>query len=152
MLIHSHGELDLLDRNDLLLFLGGAIALFLLVKEASVVLDAADRRNRVGRNLNQIEAALASDLQRLKRREDAKLLAVFVDDANFARTNFLVDANKGLCRTFVECDGAPPKVAAVRLRGLPKSPRAHERTLSIASDSMKNSYSFYQIHSLKEPK
>jgi hypothetical protein len=40
------------------------------------------------------------------------LLAVFVDDANFARANPVVDADKGLCRTFVEYDGAPPKVAA----------------------------------------
>jgi len=40
------------------------------------------------------------------------LLAVFVNYADFARTNPIVDADKGLCRTFVECDGAPPKVAA----------------------------------------
>jgi hypothetical protein len=40
------------------------------------------------------------------------LLAVFVDNANFARANPVVDADKGLCRTFVEYDGAPPKVAA----------------------------------------
>ena len=132
VLVHGHGELDLLDRDDLLLLLGGAFALFLLVEEAAVVLDAADRGNRVGRNLDQVEAALAGDLQRLKGRQDAQLFAVFVDDADFARANLLVDADKGLCRTFVECDGAPPKVAAARLRGLPESPRAHERTLSIA--------------------
>jgi len=61
------------------------------------------------------------------------LFAVFVDDADFACTNSIVDADKGLCRTFVECDGAPPKVAYARIRGLPESPRAHGRTLSIAS-------------------
>ncbi len=103
---------------------GGALALFLLVEEAAVILDAADRRNRVGRNFDQIEAALAGDLQRLKGRQNAHLFAVFVDDADFARANPVVDADKGLCRTFVECDGTPPKVSAARLRGLPESPRA----------------------------
>ena len=118
VLVHGHGELDLLDHDHLLLFLGGALALFLLVEEAAVVLDAADRGNRVGRNLHQVQAALAGNLQRLKRRQNAQLFAVFVDDADFARANPVVDADKGLCRTFVECDGAPPKVAAARLRDL----------------------------------
>jgi hypothetical protein len=60
------------------------------------------------------------------------LLAVFVDYADFARAYLIVDANKGLCRTFVECDGAPPKVVPARLRNLPELPRAQERNLSIA--------------------
>jgi hypothetical protein len=42
---------------------------------------------------------------------NAELFAVFVDYADFARANPVVDADKRLCRTFVECDGAPPKVA-----------------------------------------
>jgi hypothetical protein len=123
VLVHGNGELDLFDRDDLLLFLGGAFALFLLVEEAAVILDAANRGNRVGRNFDQIETAFAGDLQCLKGGQDAQLLAVFVDDANLARANPVVDADKGLCRTFVECDGAPPEVAAVRLRGLPERPR-----------------------------
>jgi len=36
------------------------------------------------------------------------LFAVFVDDADFAGANSIVDADKGLGRTFIECDGAPP--------------------------------------------
>ena len=103
--------------DDLLLLLGGAFALFLLVEEAAVILDAADGRNRVGRNLDQVEAALAGDFERLKGGQNAQLFAVFVDDADFARANPVVDADKGLCRTFVECDGTPPKVVAARLRG-----------------------------------
>jgi hypothetical protein len=43
------------------------------------------------------------------------LYAVFVDDADFARANPLVDADKGLCRTFIESDGAPPKAMLVNL-------------------------------------
>ena len=86
----------------------------------------------LGETSTRSRPALAGDLQRLKGRQNAQLFAVFVDDADFARANSIVDADKGLCRTFVECDGAPPRVVAARLRGLPESPRVHERTLSIA--------------------
>ena len=109
VLVHGDGELDFLDGDDLLLLAGGALALFLLVEIAAVVLDAADGRDGGGRNFDQVEAAFAGNLQRLKGRQDAELFAVFVDHADFACANSVVDANKGLCRTFVECDGAPPK-------------------------------------------
>ena len=91
-----------------MLLASGALALFFFVEIAAVILNAADRRNCVGRNLNQVQATLASNLQRLKRRQDAELLAVFVDDADFACANTIVNADKGLGRTFIECDGAPP--------------------------------------------
>ena len=45
--VHGYGELDLFDDDDLLLFARGALGLFLLVKEAAVVLNAADRRNGI---------------------------------------------------------------------------------------------------------
>jgi hypothetical protein len=108
-----------------LLFLGGALALFLLVKEAPVVLNTADRGDRAGRNLDQIEAAFAGNLQRLKGRQNAQLFAIFVDNADFARANSIVDADKGLCGTFVECDGAPPRVVCIRLRRESKNRRGH---------------------------
>jgi hypothetical protein len=117
VVIHGNGELALLDRNHLLLLLGGAITLFLLVEEAAVILNSADRRNRIGRNLDQIKAALTGNPQRFKGRKDSKLLAVFVDDANLARANLFIDADKGLGRTFIECDGTPPKVASSPLPG-----------------------------------
>ncbi len=114
VLVDGDGELDFLDDDDLLLFAGGALALLLLVEEAAVVLDAADGGYGVGGNFDQIEAALAGYFEGLKGRQDAELFAVFVDDANLACANAVVDANKGLGRAFVECDGTPPKV----LRGL----------------------------------
>jgi hypothetical protein len=125
VIVHGDGELALLDRDHLLLFLGGAVTLFLLVEEATVILNAADWRNRVGGDLDQIQAALAGNPQSLKRRKNPKLFTVFVDDADFTRTNFLVDADKGLGRTFIECDGTPPKVAAARL---PESAGVHADT------------------------
>jgi hypothetical protein len=68
VIVHGDRELALLDRDDLLLFLGRAVALFLLVEEATVVLNAADRGNRIGRDLDQVKAALPGNPQRLKRR------------------------------------------------------------------------------------
>ena len=110
VLVNGDGELDFFDDDDLLLLAGGALALILLVEVAAVVLDAADGRDGVGRNLDQIQAPLAGDFQGFKGWQDAELFAVFVDDANLACANAVVDADKGLGRTFVECDGAPPKV------------------------------------------
>jgi len=97
MLIHRDGELDLLDHNDLLLLLSCAVALFLLVEIAAVILNAADGRDRVGRNFDQIEAALAGDSQRFKGGKNAHLFAVFVDYADFTRANSIIDADKRLC-------------------------------------------------------
>jgi hypothetical protein len=132
VLIHSDGELDLLDDNHFLPLLGGAFALFFLVEEAAVVLDAADRRNRVGRDFHQVQAAFAGNLQSFEGGQNSELFAVLVDDADFARTYPVIDADKGLCRTFIECDGTPPDFIAGRIRGSPKSPRSQQRTLSIA--------------------
>src|ERR1700733_5892734 len=133
VLVHRDRELDFLDGDDLLLFAGGAFALFLLIEKAAVVLNAADRWNGSGRHFHQIEPALASDLQRLKRRQNSQLFAVFVDDANFACPDAIVDADKRLGRTFIECDGAPPLgVRSLRFRGHPERQKARERTLSIA--------------------
>jgi hypothetical protein len=118
VLIHRDRELDFLERDDFLLLAGGAFALFLLVEKAAVVLDAADRWNRGRRNFYQIEPALAGDLQGFKRGQDAKLFAVFIDDANLACANTIVDANERLGRAFIECDGSPPLAVRAFLLGL----------------------------------
>jgi hypothetical protein len=36
------------------------------------------------------------------------LYAIFIDDADLAGANPFVDPDKGLGRTFIESDGAPP--------------------------------------------
>ena len=95
--VNRNGELDFLDDDDLLLFARGTLALFFLVEITAVILDAADRRNRIGRNLNQIQSTLAGDLQRLKRGQDAELFAVFIDDTDFAGANPVVNTDKRLC-------------------------------------------------------
>ena len=133
VLIHGDGELDLFDRDDFLLFAGGAFALFLLVEEAPVILDTADGWDGVGRNLDKVQTTLAGNSQRLEGRKDAELFAVFVDDADFARANSIVDANKGLCGTFVECDDAPPRFRRRPASGLFGTAAGNGRTLSITS-------------------
>ena len=80
-----------------MLFAGGAIALFLLVKEAAVVLNAADGRDGVGRDLDEIESAFAGDSEGFKGCQDAHLFAVLVDYANFACADTVVDADKRFC-------------------------------------------------------
>ena len=77
-------------------FARGPLALFLLIKIAPVVLDAADGRHRVRRHLYQVQATFASDLQRLKGRQNSKLLTIFVNDADFSCANAFVDAIKDL--------------------------------------------------------
>ena len=131
--VHGYGELDLFDDDDLLLFARGALGLFLLVKEAAVVLNAADGWDGGGRDFNQVEPAFAGNLQRFKGREDAELFAVFVDHADFAGANAIVDADERLGRTFIECDGTSSKWAG-RLdpKWFRNSCKARERTLSIA--------------------
>ena len=68
VIVDGHRELDLFDRDHLLFFAGGPFALFLLIEESAVILDAADWRDRAGRYLYQIEATLPGNLKRLKRR------------------------------------------------------------------------------------
>jgi hypothetical protein len=133
VLVHSDRELDFLDGDDLLLLAGGSLALFLLVEVAAVVLDAANGGDGVGTDFNQVKTAFAGDLQCLKGRQDPKLFAVLVDDADLARANAIVNANKRLGSSFVESDGTPPERVRAGLTGIPVSPPAGERIPSIAS-------------------
>jgi hypothetical protein len=131
--VHCNGELDFLNDDDLLLFARGAFGLVLLVEEAAVVLDAADGWDGGGRDFDQVESTFAGNLERLKRGQDAELFAVFVDYADFAGANAIVDADKRLGRAFIECDGTSSKWAGrPDPELLRNSCRTRERTLSIA--------------------
>ena len=98
-----------------MLFARRTLALFLLVEETAVVLNAADGRNRIGRDFDQVKTALTGDFQRLEWCKDSKLFAVFVDDADLAGANPVVNADKRLGRSFIESDGAPPKAVLAGL-------------------------------------
>jgi hypothetical protein len=102
MLIDSHGEFHFLDHDDFLLLACRAIALVLLVEKLAVVLNAADRRLRGGRDFDQIQATLAGYFESFKGRENSELFTVFVDDADFTRANSVVNADKRLGRTLID--------------------------------------------------
>ena len=106
VLVHCDGELDFLDDDDLLLFARRPLALVFFVEEFAVILNAANRWDGVGRNLHQIQTALAGDLEGFKRWKNAELFAIFVNYANFTRAYPIVDADKLFRRTFI--DGPPP--------------------------------------------
>ena len=86
-------ELDLLDLDHALVLLGLASALLLLVLVLAEVHDPADRRHRGRRDLDEVEALLLRDDQRLRRRHDAELLSGFVDHADLADPDALVGAH-----------------------------------------------------------
>ena len=109
VVVDRYGEFDFLDGDDFLLLSGGAFGFFLLVQITAVVLDAADRRDGVGRDFDEVEAALTGDAERFKGSQDTELFAVFVDYADFAGANAIVDADERLGRAFVDCDGTSSK-------------------------------------------
>ena len=110
MLIDGDGELHLFDHDDLLRLAGRTLALVLLVQELSIILDLAHGRHGIGRDLHQIERALAGDLERLKRLHDAELCAILVNDAHFTGTDTVIGTDEGLLGTLVveRWDGQPP--------------------------------------------
>jgi hypothetical protein len=102
VIVNGDGEFDFLDDDDFLPLAGSAVALFLLVEELAVVLNAANGGNGGGRDFHQVEATFAGDLQRFEGWEDAELLAFFVDDPNLASANTLVDSDKLLRGTLID--------------------------------------------------
>lgn len=132
VLVDGYRELDFLDGDDFLALAGGALALFLFVEKTAIILNPANGRNGIGRHFNQVKAAFAGYAESLKRLKDAKLFAVLVDDADFTRANSVVDANEGLCRSFIECDGTPPKARRAGRGRAPHWAAEQRRTLSIA--------------------
>ena len=84
-------ELDLADRDLLLVLARGLLLLGLLVLVLRVVEHAADRRTRVGRDLDQVEIALLRVRKRLGGLDDADLLPVLADQPDFGYANPVVD-------------------------------------------------------------
>lgn len=111
VLIHGNGELNFLDDDNLLLLARSAVALVLLVEILAVILDAADGGNGVWGDFHEIQRTFARDLQRVERGHDAKLFAIFIDHADFARADFFVGADETLDGTLVSkrWNSSPPQ-------------------------------------------
>jgi hypothetical protein len=110
VLVDGNRKLDFFYGDNLLLFARSALALVLLVQVLAVVLNAANGRDGVWRDLNQVQATFTGNFQGFKRGKDAELVAGFVDDADFTRADSFVNTDELLGRTLV--DGFPPKCMA----------------------------------------
>lgn len=69
-----------------------ALLAALLVPVLAVIHQPADRRHGVGCYLDEVEPSLTRHLERIKGRNDANLLALFVNEPNLANADALVDA------------------------------------------------------------
>jgi hypothetical protein len=94
VVIHIDAELDLFDRDRLLVLLGLALLLFLLVQIFPVIHDAAYGWLGGGRNLNQIQILGSRHFKRFERRHDSNLPAFVVNHANFTRPDTVIGADK----------------------------------------------------------
>ena len=112
--VDRDGELYFLDRDDLLLLAGSAIALVLLVQEFSVILNFADWRYGIWGDLDQIERALASHLQGFKWHHDTELLAVFVNYTHFSGADSFVCSDEGFRRALINRGNKKPPQRSLR--------------------------------------
>jgi len=89
----DHGsEFDFLDLDHLLALTGLGRLLLLLILELAVIEQLADRRRRIGGDLDKIEPGLLGYDDRFRDRDGAFVGSVLVDQMNFASANLLVDA------------------------------------------------------------
>lgn len=92
MRIDADAELHLLNFAAFLMLMSLLLVLLLDVFEFAVVDDLAYRRISLRSHFHQIQATLTSNTQRLMRRQNAKLmLAIFLNNTNFRRTNAFVN-------------------------------------------------------------
>ena len=68
----------------------GLVGFGFFVKELAVVYDAANGRRGRGRNFDEVELAIARQLQRGIKGHDAELLLLFADDTHFPGTDLAV--------------------------------------------------------------
>ena len=83
---------DLFQLDDVLVTTRLALLAALLIPVLAVIHQPADRRHGVGCYLNKVEPSLTRHLERIKGRNDANLLALFVNEPNLANADALVDA------------------------------------------------------------
>jgi hypothetical protein len=89
-------HLYLFDFYGLLLLARLGRLLLGLVFVAAVVEDLGDRRDRIGGDLDEVEARLARQFERTRDRRGAMIGAAGVDQLNLGNPDFLVDARSVL--------------------------------------------------------
>src|SRR5690606_18801473 len=92
MRVGAGAELDFLDLDDLLLLARLGLFLLLFVLELAEVHDLADRRHRVGRDLDEVEAKFLGHGHGPARRDHPDVLAVGAVEADRGGAGAFVDA------------------------------------------------------------
>ena len=87
---------DLFHLDDFLLLARFAFAFLLFVFELAEIHDLADRRVRVWRNLNQIEAGISGELHGFGGMNHPDIVTIGADQANFGGTDFIIYARSGI--------------------------------------------------------
>ena len=88
--VDRRAELDFLDLVGVLMFPGFLFLFRLFVAELAIIDQAADGGRCVGRDFNQVDSLGARQVDGFAELENAKLLAILGDDANFSGANFPV--------------------------------------------------------------
>src|SRR5690606_1115493 len=91
VLVDLRAELDFLDLAGLLVLPRLALALLFRVLVLPVIGDPAHGRRGCRGHLDEVEALLPRQGDRLRRRHDAELRAGFVDDPHLTNTDSIVD-------------------------------------------------------------
>ena len=94
--IRIGSELDLFDLDDLLLFARFGFPLLLFVFELAKIHDLADRRIGIRGDFHQIQSGIFCHFHGAGRGNDSCVLSVGTDQANFVRSDFVVDARAGV--------------------------------------------------------
>ncbi len=89
-------EFDLFHLDDFLLLSGFAFALLLFVLVFAKVHDLADRRVRVRRDLDQIEAGISGELHGFGGMNHPDIFTFGANQANFGGTDSVIDARSGI--------------------------------------------------------
>ena len=92
MLLNIRAKFDLFDVDDLLLLLGFLLPFLLFLAALAKTHDAANRRLRLRRNLDEVEMLLLCHAQCFARRHDAELFTRGARHANFADVDLFVDS------------------------------------------------------------
>jgi hypothetical protein len=92
--VYARAQLHFLDDGGVLVLLGFLFLLGDFVAVFAEIDEAADRRDSGGGYFHQIHPMMAGEVHRLRKGQDAKLVAVNPDDTDFAGTDFAIDPDE----------------------------------------------------------
>jgi hypothetical protein len=92
VVVDVRAHLDLFDLDDLLALARLVGPLLRLVLELADVEDLADRRVRVGRDLDEVEPGRVGAGERVADRNDPDIFAILIDETDLGYVDLSVDA------------------------------------------------------------